>query len=209
MEDVLDVYQRAYDPHRPVLCLDELPVQLVGEVFTPLPMERGKPKREDYEYKREGTASVFMVFEPLAGKRYLFVRSRRTACDWAEVMQQIADELYPEAERIVMVMDNLNTHDVASLYKRFVPSEAWRLRQRFEIHHTPVHGSWLNVAEIELSVLVRQCLERRIGDIGALDREVQAWARLRNEACACVDWQFTTADARIKLKRLYPKIEER
>lgn len=209
MEDVLDVYQRAYDPHRPVLCLDELPVQLVGEVFTPLPMERGKPRREDYEYKREGRANVFMVFEPLAGKRYLFVRSRRTALDWAEVMQQIADELYPEAERVVMVMDNLNTHDVSSLYKRFEPAEAWRLRQRFEIHFTPVHGSWLNVAEIELSVLSRQCLDRRIGSVERLDREVQAWARARNKACVRVDWQFTTADARIKLKRLYPKIEER
>lgn len=207
MEDILDVYQRAYDPKRPVVCLDELPVQLLGEVFSPLPMEPGKPRREDYEYKREGVANVFMVFEPLAGKRYLFVTSRRTALDWAEVMQQIADELYPEAERVVMVMDNLNTHDVASLYKRFVPSEAWRLRQRLEIHHTPVHGSWLNVAEVELSVLVRQCLDRRIGDIEALDREVQAWARSRNEACVRVDWQFRTSDARIKLKRLYPKIE--
>ncbi len=149
-----------------------------------------------------------MVLEPLAGKRLVWVRARRTAYDWAEVMQQVADEYYPDAERIVRVMDNLNTHHFSSLYKRFPAQEAWRLRQRFELHYTPVHGSWFNVAEIEFSVLARQCLARRIGSLGALAEEVGAWVRARNGSGVRVDWQFTTADARIKLKRLYPKIDD-
>lgn len=209
MEDLLEVYQRPYDPRVPVVCLDEMPVQVLADRVEPLPMARGKPVREDYTYTRQGVATVFLAFEPLAGRRWVWVRERRTAVDWAAVVRCLLDEVYPEAERVVLVQDNLNTHTLGSLYKAFTPAEAGRLRRRLEVHYTPVRGSWLNMAEIELSVLERQCLDRRIGSVAALCREAAAWAQARNASCVRVDWQFTTADARIKLKHLYPKIEER
>ena len=207
MEDVLEVYHRPYDPERPQVCLDEASKQLVGETVTPLPAEPGQPERFDYEYVRNGTANLFMLSEPLAGWRHVAVTDRRTAKDFAEVVRWLAEDVYPEADRIVLVMDNLNTHTLASLYEAFEPEQARRIAERFEVHHTPKHGSWLNVAEIELSVLARQCLDRRIPDVGTLRREVAAWEAERNAAVVRVDWQFTTADARTKLKRLYPAIE--
>jgi hypothetical protein len=207
MEDVLEVYARPYDPHRPVVCLDETSKQLVAEIREPIPMQPGQPARVDYEYERRGTANLFMLFEPLAGHREVQGTAQRTAVDFAHVIRSLVDERYPTAERIVLVMDNLNTHKLASLYPAFSPAEARRLAERLEIHHTPKHGSWLNVAEIELSVLSRQCLDRRIADMDVLTREVTAWQRECNAAKGKVDWQFTTAEARIKLKRLYPSIE--
>lgn len=207
MEDILEVYQRPYDPQVPVVCLDEMPVQVLADRVEPLPMVPGKSVREDYTYTRKGVATVFLVFEPLAGRRWVFVRARRTAVDWAEVVRQVLDEVYPEAARVVLVQDNLNTHTIGALYKAFVPAEAGRLRCRLEVHFTPVRGSWLNMVEIELSVLERQCLDRRLGSVEALRREAAAWALGRNASCVRVDWQFTTADARIRLKHLYPKIE--
>jgi len=207
MEDVLDVYKRLYDPKRPQICMDEMPKQLLAEKYDPLPIQPGQPVKQDYEYERHGTTNLFMLFEPLAGKRYIETRSHRRAVDWAHVMKMVSDELYPEAEKIVLVMDNLNTHKPASFYEAFEPEEAHRLSNRFEIHYTPKHGSWLNMAEIELSALARQCLKRRIPDQKILDAEAQAWAKARNDAVVKVDWRFTTADARIKLKHLYPKIQ--
>jgi DDE superfamily endonuclease len=207
MEDVLDVYQRPYDPVRPQVCLDEASKQLIGETRTPVPAAPGRPAREDYEYVRNGTASLFMIFEPLAGKRHVKVTGRRTRKDFAQVVKELVDELYPSAEKIVLVMDNLNTHGLPSLYEAFEPAEAKRIADKLEIHYTPKHGSWLDMAEIELGILSRQCLDRRIEDIGKLTREVAAWERKRNESGAKVDWRFTTADARVKLKRLYPSIE--
>jgi hypothetical protein len=207
MEDVLEVYKRPQDPQRPVVCLDETSKQLVGETRVPLPAAPGRPRRVDYEYERQGTANLFMTFEPLAGKRWVKVTQRRTARDFADVIRELVDERYPHAEKIVLVMDNLNTHKLASLYEAFAPAEARRLLERLEIHYTPKHGSWLDMAETELSVLARQCLNRRIADIHTLAREVQAWTRQRNQAKCRVDWQFTTRDARIKLKRLYPSIQ--
>jgi hypothetical protein len=209
MEDVLEVYTRPYDWQRPVICLDEASKQLVAEVQTPLAMQPGQPQRIDYEYERCGTANLFMVFEPLAGKRHVKVTERRTAVDFAEVIRDLVDGAYATAEKIVLVMDNLNTHAPASLYEAFEPAEARRLLERLEIHHTPKHASWLNMAETELSVLARQCLDRRIADRTSLTREVACWEDQRNAAVVKVDWQFTTADARIKLKRLYPSIEVR
>jgi DDE superfamily endonuclease len=209
MEDVLEVYTRPYDWQRPVICLDEASKQLVAEVQTPLAMQPGQPQRIDYEYERCGTANLFMVFEPLAGKRHVKVTERRTAVDFAEVIRDLVDGAYATAEKIVLVMDNLNTHAPASLYEAFEPAEARRLLERLEIHHTPKHASWLNMAETELSVLARQCLDRRIADRTSLTREVACWEDQRNAAVVKVDWQFTTADARIKLKRLYPTIEVR
>ena len=207
MEDVLEVYTRPYDPNRPVVCLDEASKQLVADVTPPLPMAPGQPARQDCEYERCGTANLFMVFEPLAGERHVKVTDQRTNADLAVVLQELADVTYAAAEKIVLVMDNLNTHKLAVLYQVYPPEEARRLCERFEIHYTPKHASWLNMAETELSVLGRQCLDRRIADQEFLKRQVAAWEAKRNQARAKVDWQFTTADARIKLKRLYPKLE--
>jgi hypothetical protein len=207
MEDVLEVYTRSYNPARPVVCLDEASKQLVADVTPPLPMEPGQPARQDYEYERCGTANLFMVFEPLAGQRHVKVTAQRTNADLAVVLRELADVTYNDAEKIVLVMDNLNTHKLAVLYQAYQPEEARRLCERFEIHYTPKHASWLNMAETELSVLGRQCLDRRIADQDFLRREVASWEEKRNQAQVKVDWQFTTAEARIKLKRLYPKLE--
>ena len=207
MEDVLEVYHRPYDPERPVVCLDEASKQLVGEVVEPIPAEPGQPERFDYEYVRNGTANLFMLSEPLAGWRHVMVTDRRTAKDFAEVLRWLAEDVYAEAEKVVLVMDNLNTHKLASLYAAFEPEQARRIAARFEVHHTPKHGSWLNVAEIELSVLARQCLDRRIDSAEELVAEVDAWQSERNDRAVGVNWRFTTADARIKLRRLYPAIE--
>ena len=207
MEDVLEVYKRPQDPQRPVVCLDETSKQLVGETRTPVPAAPGQPRRVDYEYERKGTANLFMTFEPLAGKRWVKVTQRRTAKDFADVIRTLVDERYRQAEKIVLVMDNLNTHKLASLYEAFAPTEARRLLERLEIHYTPKHGSWLDMAETELSVLARQCLNRRIANIQTLTREVQAWEKQRNKARCRIDWRFTTNNARIKLKRLYPSIQ--
>ena len=208
MEDVLDVYQQPYDPRRPMVCMDELSKQLVGEVTPPLPLEPGQPARCDYEYERQGTANLFMFFEPLVGHRFVQVTDHRTKIDWAYAVRELVDVHYPEAERIILVMDNLNTHSLGSLYEAFEPTEAKRIADRLDVHHTPKHGSWLNMAEIELGVLSRQCLDRRIPDQSHLIQYVALWQSNRNQAQVKVDWRFTTADARIKLKRLYPSIHE-
>lgn len=207
MEDVLDVYKRPYDPKRPQVCFDERPKQLVAEVRVPLARRLGRPARYDYEYKRNSVANIFMMFEPLAGKRHVKVTERRTKKDWAECIRQLVDEIYLQAEQIVLVMDNLNTHTKASLYEAFEPAEAKRIADKLEIHHTPKHGSWLNMAEIEISVMSRQCLADRMGNVERLEDEALAWAEKRNGKQAKVDWRFTTADARIKLKKLYPSID--
>ena len=207
MEDVLEVYHRPYDEDRPLVCLDEASKQLIGETIAPLPAEPGQPERFDYEYVRNGTANLFMVSEPLLGWRSVQVTERRTAKDFAEVVRWLVEEVHPEAEKIVLVMDNLNTHKAASLYEAFPPEQARRILDRLEIHHTPKHGSWLNMAEIELSVLSRQCLDRRIESAAFLQDEVAAWEGARNERQVEVKWQFTTADARIKLHHLYPSIQ--
>jgi hypothetical protein len=206
MEEVLDVYQRPYDPRRPQVCLDEVSTQLLSDARPLLPMEAGRPNRQDYEYVRHGTANLFMCYEPLRGRRHVQVRHRRTKLDFAQVIKDLVDLHYPEAEKIVLVLDNLNTHTPASLYEAFAPAEAKRLTDKLEIHYTPEHGSWLNMAEIELSVLGRQCLDRRISDIATLAHEAAAWEVARNAVATGVDWRFTTPDARIKLKRLYPSI---
>jgi len=206
MEDVLDVYHRPYDENRPLVCLDEASKQLIGEVAAPIPAEPGQPERYDYEYTRNGTANLFMISEPLLGWRAVKVTERRTAVDFAEVVRWLAEEVHPDAERIVLVMDNLNTHRLASLYEAFPPEQARRIAERLEVHHTPKHGSWLNVAEVELSVLARQCLDRRIETREELERQVAAWEEQRNERGVGVRWQFTTADARVKLRRLYPTV---
>ncbi len=207
MEEVLAVYTRPHDPTRPVVCLDETSKQLVSETRTPLPAEPGQPERVDYEYERQGTANLFMAVEPLTGQRHVTVTDRRTAVDFAQVVKALLEVHYPHAEKVVLVLDNLNTHKPAALYQAFEPAVAWRLLERLEIHHTPKHGSWLNMAEIELSVLSQQCLNRRIPDTATLTREVAAWQQARNADPRPVNWRFTTADARIKLKRLYPSIE--
>lgn len=207
MEDVLDVYKQPYDPKRPQICFDERPKQLVAEVRTALPGYPGWLARYDYEYKRNGVANLFVIFEPLAGKRHVKVTERRTKKDWAVCMRQMVDEIYSDAEQLVLVMDNLNTHTKASLYEAFEPAEAKRIADKLEIHYTPKHGSWLNMAEIEISVLSRQCLAERMGNMKRLAREAVAWAEQRNAKEAKVNWRFTTIDARIKLKKLYPSIE--
>lgn len=204
MEDVLEVYKRPYDEKRPVVCMDELNKQTIKEIQTPLPIEPGKPQRFDTEYERNGTCNIFLSFEPLKGKRQLKVTTRRTKVDWAHYIKGLVDEEYSEAEKIVLVQDNLNTHTGASLYEAFEPSEAKRILEKLEFHYTPKHGSWLNMAEIELSHLSRQCLDRRIPDRETLEKEVSAWLKQRNLEASRVDWQFTAEDARIKLKKLYP-----
>jgi len=207
MEDVLEVYQRPYDCKRPQVCLDEASKQLIGETCTPIPASPGREAREDYEYVRNGTANLFMMFEPLAGRRHVTVTDRRTKKDFANVVRELVDERYPDADQIVLVMDNLNTHSAASLYEAFEPAEARRLAEKLEIHHTPKHGSWLDMAEIELGILNRQCLDRRIDNIATLKQEIAAWEHDRNHRETKVNWRFKTADARIKLRRLYPSLE--
>ena len=206
MEDVLEVYQRPHDPTRPVVCLDEQSKQLIRETRTPIAAKPGRPERCDYEYERNGTANLFMLFAPLEGWRQVKVTDRRTKLDFAEVIRELVDVHYPSASKIVLVMDNLNTHKIGSLYEAFPPAEARRLIEKLEIHHTPKHGSWLNMAETELSVLTKQCLDRRIPEAATLTREVAAWVKSRNDANAKIDWRFTTDKARSKLKRLYPSI---
>jgi hypothetical protein len=209
MEDVLDVYTRSHDPLRPQVCLDETSRQLLTEGTPPEPMAPGRAAREDYEYVRGGVCNLFMVTEPLAGWRHVVLSERRTRIDFAHCVKELVDVHYPEAEKIVLVMDNLNTHTPASLYEAFPPKEAKRLTDLLEIHYTPKHGSWLNMAEIELSVLAGQCLDRRLPDWATLAREVEAWEAERNaRGSTTINWRFTTADARIKLKRLYPSFDE-
>ncbi len=207
MEDVLDVYTRPYDPRFPQVCLDETSRQLLADAAPPLPVAPGRSAREDYEYVRRGVVNLFLVCEPLRGWRHVTVSDRRTRVDWAHCVKDLIDVRYPAAERIVLVQDNLNTHTPASLYEAFPPAEAKRLSDKLEIHYTPKHGSWLNMAEIELGVLAGQCLDRRLPDRTTLEQEVGAWAAERNAATRTVDWRFTTADARIKLKHLYPAID--
>ena len=208
MEDVLEVYTQPADPKRPLVCMDEVPKQLLCDARDPIPAQPGQLERFDYEYQRQDVANLFMFFEPFRGQRHVKVTNTRTRLDWAKAMQELSDEIHPEAEKIIVVLDNLNTHTPAAFYLAFEPDEARRLVNRFEFHFTPKHGSWLNMAEIELSVLSRQCLKRRIPDELTLDREVQAWACDRNSKFVKVDWRFSAADARIKLKRLYPKIHD-
>lgn len=207
MEDVLDVYAWPHDPTHPVVGVDEGAKQLIGEVREPLPVRPGHPAKHDSHHRRGGVANLFMAFEPLAGRRHVEVTQRKTCVDFARLLQQLSDEHYPPAETIVLVRDNLSTHKPAALYEAFEPAKARRLAQRFEWHYTPKHGSWLNVAEMEPSVLARQCLDQRTPDLATLGREVAAWQRQRNQEKVTVDWQFTTADARIKLKKLYPTIQ--
>jgi DDE superfamily endonuclease len=206
MEDVLEVYSRPYDPKFPVVCMDESSIQLIGEVQDPIPAAPGHPELMDDEYIRNGVASIFLEVEPLGGKRQVKITERRTRIDWAQFIKEMLEERYPDAEKVVLVMDNLNTHNAASLYTAFPPEEARSLAERLEIHYTPKHGSWLNIAEIELSVLKRQCLAGRIPCIEKMRNKVKAWNDDRNNRQSNVDWQFRSDDARIKLKRLYPKL---
>ena len=206
MEDVLEVYQRPHDPAHPVVCLDETSKQLIAETRLPIPAKPGHPARHDYEYERNGTANLFMLFAPLEGWRHVEVTDRHTSVDYAEILKDLSDKHFPDAAKIVLVQDNLNTHKPASLYEAFPAAEARRLVERFEWHYTPKHGSWLDMAESELSVLTNQCLDRRIPDKQTLIKEVAAWESSRSQKHAKADWQFTAADARVKLKRLYPVI---
>jgi len=207
MEDILELYCLPYDPNIPLVCMDEQPRQLIKETRTALPTMPGKPRRVDYEYERNGTAALFMFVEPLDAWRHVDVRERRTALDWAHEIRELLEVHYPNAPLVRLVCDNLNTHKIASLYEAFEPAEARVLAKRLEIHYTPKHGSWLNIAEVELSALSSQCLSRRIPDIDTLRNETQAWEQKRNAQQKGVDWQFTTHDARIKLKRLYPQLQ--
>ena len=207
MEDVLDVYARPYNPEKPVVCMDEKPYQLLGHVRQPLPSRPGSTEKVDNEYERNGTCSIFIFTEPLGGWREAEALPRRAKIDWAHKVKWLLDDQYPDAEKVVLVMDNLNTHSISSLYEAFPPQEAFRLAQRLEIHFTPKHGSWLNIAECELSSLTAQCLgNRRIADIELLNKELASWHTRRNGTQKGVEWHFTTADARTKLKRLYPII---
>jgi transposase len=206
MEDILEVYHLPYDPDYPMVCMDESCKQLIDEVREPIPGKPGTVKKIDDEYVRCGVAEIFLEVEPLAGKRYVAITDRRTRKDWAEQIKEMLEVRYPDARKIRLVMDNLNTHSIASLYEAFPPDKARHLAERLEIHYTPKHGSWLNMAEIELSVLKRQCLDRRIATIATMHAEVAAWEADRNNSPKKNDWRFTTADARIKLKRLYPKL---
>jgi hypothetical protein len=206
MEDVLETYTLPYNPKRPVVCLDETNRQLIGETRTPIPAKPGQPAIYDYEYVRNGVADLFMMVEPLGGLREVMVSSSRTRKDFARCLWELACRHYPDAEKIILVMDNLNTHSLASLYAAFPPEQARFLAERFEIHYTPKHGSWLNMAELEIGVMSRQCLNRRMEEIAAMRDEVQAWVAKRNSRNTTIHWQFTTKDARIKLQHLYPKI---
>ena len=207
MEDVLEVYQRPRDPLRPVVCLDEQSKQLIKETRTPIPAAPGRVERTDYEYERNGTANLFMLFAPLEGWRHVKITDHRTKTDFAEVLRELVDVHFRSVDKIVLVMDNLNTHKPASLYAAFPPAEARRLIEKLEIHYTPKHGSWLDMAETELSILTKQCLDRRIPDTDTLHQEVAAWENQRNASKAKIDWQFPTAQARTKLKRLYPSFQ--
>lgn len=206
MEDVLDVYELPYNPSRPVVCMDEKPYQLLDDAREPLPMRPGSNQKIDSEYVRNGTCSIFAFVEPLGGRHHVSVHAHRTAVDWAHEIKYLSDVMYPDAEKIILVMDNLNTHKPASLYKAFPPAEARRIIRRLEIHYTPKHGSWLDMAEIELNVMTRQCLSRRIDSIDLLRSELTAWEVERNQELAKIKWHFQTADARIKLISLYPTI---
>ncbi len=208
MEDVLEVYARPHDPDVPLVCLDETSKQLVREVRTPMPVAPGRPACEDYEYERNGVAALFMLVAPVTGWRHVDVRAQRTRLDFAHCLRELAEVHFPHARRIVLVQDNLNTHSPASLYEAFPPAQARALTERFEWHFTPKHGSWLNIAEIELQVLGRQCLDRRIPDLENLRHEVTAWNQARNRSGADIKWRFTTADARIKLRKLYPTFDD-
>ena len=207
MEDILDLYQQPHDPRRPLVCMDEQPVQLVKETHRVLPPEPGRPLRYDYEYERAGTTNNFLFIAPLVGWRKVNVRDTKTRRDWAEEIRELLEVDFPHVDGVRLVCDNLNTHTIASLYEAFEPEEARRLARRLEIHYTPKHGSWLNIAESELSILTQQCLDRRIPDAAFLRREVTAWYGARNQRHKLVNWQFTTEDARIKLKRLYPQFQ--
>ena len=206
MEDILEVYALPYDPNIPMICMDEQPYQLLGESRQPIPMEPGNPLRQDYQYVREGTCSIFLFTEPLAGWRHVYASERRTKQDWAVRVQELLDVYYPDVQKVRLIMDNLNTHAISSLYETFPPDIALRLAKRLEIHYTPKHGSWLNIAEIELSAMTIQCLKRRIPSVEQLQTQISAWEVSRNQAVKSVDWQFSTPDARIKLKSLYPNI---
>lgn len=204
MEDVLNLYEQPYDPKRPMVCFDERPCQLIEDILTPIAMKPGKPKREDYEYSRNGICFIFIAFEPHTGKRFIQVRERRTQVDYAHFMKELVEKHYPDAECIRLVQDNLNTHCGGSFYEAFSAQEAFMLANKFEYHYTPKKGSWLNMAEIELSALAKQCLNRRIGDIETLAKEAYAWERRRNQIRATVNWRFTKDDAREKFRRHYP-----
>ena len=208
MEDVLAVYARPYDPKQPVVCLDEMPVQLIAEKRRPLPAQPGKPERYDYEYRRNGTRNLFVFFQPLAGWRHVWITERRTKKEYAHALRYLVDEAFPEAEVVVVVQDNLNTHTPAALYETFEPAEARRILERLEFHYTPKHGSWLNMVEIELGILSEQCLDRRNPYEDTLRREIAAWVAARNEQRATVHWRFDIPDARTKLARLYPNLSE-
>ncbi len=204
MEDVLDVYTRPYDERYPQVCFDETSKQLLADIQEPLPMEPERPQRDDYEYERHGVRNLFLWYEPLKSRRHVEVTARRTRIDFAGQMKDLVDVHYPDAIKVVLVVDNLNTHSPASLYAAFEPTEAKRISDRLEFHYTPKHGSWLDMAEIELAILTSQCLDRRIPDEATLTIEVAAWEQARNKTATRVDWRFTTADARIKLRHLYP-----
>jgi hypothetical protein len=207
MEDVLELYEQPFDPKRPQICFDERPCQLISEKRIPIPAEPGQPERCDYEYKREGTCNLFGFFQPLTGWRHLKVTQQRTGQDFADCMKDLVDELFPDADLIRVVLDNLNTHNPTSLYRTFPPQEARRILSKLEFHYTPKHGSWLNMVEIEFSVLSRQCLNRRIPSIEIMEQEVAAWEEQRNQQKATVEWRFTNQDARVKLEELYPNLD--
>ena len=206
MEDILETYALPYDPAIPLICMDEQPCQLLDDIVKPIPMKPGQPRKEDYEYERKGTCSIFVFTEPLAGWRHIEATKRRTKLDWAAQIERLLLEFYPEADKIRLVMDNLNTHSIGSLYQAFPADKARSLAKRLEIHYTPKHGSWLNIAEIELSVVTQQCLDRRIPDIDTLNAQLSAWEKSRNNSSGHVDWHFSTEQARCKLKFLYPNL---
>jgi transposase len=206
MEDVLSLYEQPYDPNYPVVCVDERPCQLIADPQPPLPVQSGSPQRYDYHYERNGTCNLFVAFQPLQGWRQVEVTERRTAEDFAHWLKRLVDEWFATATQIRLVLDNLNIHTPAALYQTFAPQEAQRILQRLEFHYTPKHGSWLNMVEIELSVLARQCLNRRIPDLTQMKQEIQAWQQQRNQQQATVQWRFTTQEARVKLRRLYPEV---
>lgn len=204
MEDVLDLYESEYDPKKPVVCVDEKPYQLLDNHIEPIPMKKGESKKVDYEYKREGTCNIFMITEPFNGFRDCKVTNQRTKRDFAKLLKDLSDKYYPKAKTIRLVMDNLNTHKLSVLYECFPPKKARRIAKRFEIHYTPVHGSWLNIAEIEIAAMSKQCIKKRIPNIEILENELKHWAKKRNDKKVGVNWRFRTNDARIKLKKLYP-----